>query len=302
MIWRRWDKCLQRPNAPCLLLGGSMWTKAGHDAVRRFVEAHDLPVAVGFRRQGLFPHDHPNFIGSLGFGGIDHPNAYARSADLVIALGSRLNDPTTLKHSVIKAPRPDCKLIHIHPGAEELGRLYQADLPILADPNLAAVALADLPPVKTHGAQSRAARAAYETRLAIPVQAGPVDMADVMRVLNQRLPRETTMTTGAGNASDWPNIHYRYRQFLGAAAPVSGRDGHGGSCRCCRKTGTTKRPDRLYRRRRRLSDERARTGNRRAIRPARHFHYRGQRHVRHHSWQSRGALSRPPLWHDAAQP
>jgi len=61
----------------------------------------------------------------------------------------------------------------------------------------------------------------------LPPQDGPVDMSEVMRILNARLPPETTMTTGAGNASDWPNIHYDYRQFLGALAPISGAMGMG---------------------------------------------------------------------------
>ena len=220
-------RMLSQAQRPLLLLGGSMWSAQGHAAAVRFAEAHDLPVAVGFRRQGLFAHDHPNFVGSLGFGGIPQPNQYARDADLVIALGSRLNDPTTMKHSVLKAPQPGCKLVHIHPGAEELGRLYQADLPILADPNLAAVALAALPATRRHSAVLAQARAGYVAHVTLPPQPGPIDMAEVMRVLNARLPRETTMTTGAGNASDWPNIHYCYRQFLGAAAPVSGAMGMG---------------------------------------------------------------------------
>ncbi|MDX8443680.1 thiamine pyrophosphate-dependent enzyme [Mesorhizobium australafricanum] len=218
---------LQEARRPLLLLGGAMWTPEGQKAIIRFVETHDLPVAVGFRRQGLFPHDHPNFVGSLGFAGIPEPNQYARDADLIIALGSRLNDPTTMKHTIIPAPNPPCKLVHIHPGAEELGRLYQADLPILADPSLAATALAELPAARRHTAATANAKASYAARLALPTQPGPVDMAHVMRVLNERLPRDTTMTTGAGNASDWPNIHYCYREFLGAAAPVSGAMGMG---------------------------------------------------------------------------
>jgi acetolactate synthase-1/2/3 large subunit len=67
----------------------------------------------------------------------------------------------------------------------------------------------------------------WQAHVTLPPQLGPVDMAEVMQILNARLPTETTMTTGAGNASDWPNIHYRYRQFLGAAAPVSGAMGMG---------------------------------------------------------------------------
>jgi acetolactate synthase-1/2/3 large subunit len=154
---------LAQAERPLLLLGGVMWTEAGHRAVERFVEAHDLPVTVGFRRQGLFSHDHPNFAGSLGFAGIPDPNTYAQNADLIIALGSRLNDPTTMKHRVIP-PQPSAKLVHIHPGAEELGRLHQADLPILADPNLAALSLANLPATRRHSAARARAVAGCDER------------------------------------------------------------------------------------------------------------------------------------------
>ncbi len=212
---------------PLLLLGGTCWTAEGHRAAKAFAEAHDLPVAVGFRRQGLFSHDHPNFVGNLGFGGNPAPNDYASGADLVIALGARLNDGTTLKFSIIKAPVPECTLVHILPGAEELGRLYQAQLPILADPNEAAKALAGLPARKRHGAARAQARAAWQAMRALPAQPGPVDMTEIMQALNSRLPPDTTVTTGAGNASDWPNIHYDYRQFLGALAPISGAMGMG---------------------------------------------------------------------------
>ncbi len=216
---------LAKAERPLLLLGGTCWTKEGQAAVIRFAEDHGLPVAVGFRRQGLFPHDHPNYIGNLGFGGNPMPNAYAKTADLVIALGARLNDGTTLKFSLINSPQPNCELIHILPGAEDLGRLYQADLPILADPNEAAKSLALLQVAKRHSAAD--ARSEYEAMRNLPVQRGPVDMAEVMRVINSTLPPETTMTTGAGNAADWPNIHYAYRQFLGALAPISGAMGMG---------------------------------------------------------------------------
>ena len=216
---------LSESERPLLLLGGTCWTEAGHSAVIRFAENHGLPVSVGFRRQGLFPHTHPQFIGNLGFGGQPMPNEYARSADLVIALGARLNDGTTLKFSLIEAPVPHCRLVHILPDPEELGRLYQSNINVVADPNSAAIALAKLPVIKRHS--SDGARADYLDMRKLPAQPGPVDMAHVMKVLNARLPPETTMTTGAGNAADWPNIHYDYRQFLGALAPISGAMGMG---------------------------------------------------------------------------
>lgn len=234
------SQMLATANRPLLLLGGTCWNEEGHKAAIHFAEAHGIPVAVSFRRQGLFPHDHSNFIGNLGFGGNPMPNEYARSADLIIALGARLNDGTTLKFSLIEAPQPQCKLVHIYPGAEELGRLYQADLPVQADPNEAAKALAALPVAKRH--DPSAARVDYEKMRVLPKQTGPVDMAEVMRVLNRELPRDTTMTTGAGNAADWPNIHYEYRQFLGALAPISGAMGMGVPAAVAAKTARPHSP------------------------------------------------------------
>jgi acetolactate synthase-1/2/3 large subunit len=224
----RIENMLARSERPLLLLGGANWTRAGHDAIVTAAENLALPVAVGFRRQGLFPNDHPNYIGNLGFGGAPMPNNYAREADLILAVGARLGDGTTLKFSLPSAPVPHCPLVHVHPGAEELGRLYQADLLMQADPNVFAKALAGLP--KTPGLRTAtlaSARRDYDAMLELAPQRGPVDMGAIMRFLNDRLPANTSMTTGAGNASDWPNIHFRYRRFRGALAPVCGAMGFG---------------------------------------------------------------------------
>jgi acetolactate synthase I/II/III large subunit len=224
------EAMLARSKRPLLLLGGANWTQAGHDAIIQASEALGLPVAVGFRRQGLFPNDHPNYIGNLGFGGAPMPNDYCREADLILAVGGRLGDGTTLKFSLIPAPTPHCPLVHVHPGAEELGRLYQADLLVQADPSAFAIALAAL--ASPGGNPRRAAvcasaRRRYLAMLDLATQPGPVDMGVVMRFLSQRLPANSFMTTGAGNASDWPNIHFRYRRFRGALAPVCGAMGFG---------------------------------------------------------------------------
>lgn len=214
---------------PLLLLGGANWTQDGYRDVQAAAERHEIPVSVGFRRQSFFDHDHPNYIGNLGFGGEPSPNAYAREADLLIAVGTRFDDGTTLKSSLPKGPLTEARLIHVHAGAEELGRFYQPDLPIQADENAFACALAALAPAATpeRAALRRQARSAYDSMIALPRQQGPVDMGEVMRALNDRLPRDAVVATGAGNASDWPNIYYRYRAFRGALAPISGAMGFG---------------------------------------------------------------------------
>ena len=220
---------LSMAKQPLLLLGGTNWTRAGHESIKAATAMLDLPVAVGFRRQGLFPNDHPNYVGNLGFGGAPVPNDYARATDLLIVVGARLNDGTTLKFSLIAAPTPTCTLVHVHPGPEELGRLYQADLPIQADPNAFAIALSNLvlPAAPSWSAIRRGLRAEFEKMVDLPRQPGPVDMAEVMKYLNKRLPATAVVTTGAGNASDWPNIYYAYRSFRCALSPVCGAMGFG---------------------------------------------------------------------------
>lgn len=224
------EKMLARSERPLLLLGGANWTYAGYEAIIAAAQKLAIPVAVGFRRQGLFPNDHPNYIGNLGFGGAPMPNDYCREADLIIAVGTRLGDGSTLKFSLIPSPVPHCPLVHVHPGAEELGRLYQADLLVQADPNTFVAALAALAPSGMfirRAAICASARRRYESMLDLSPQPGPVDMGAVMRFLSDRLPANVFMTTGAGNASDWPNIHFRYRRFRGALAPVCGAMGFG---------------------------------------------------------------------------
>ncbi len=221
------DNMLSAAKRPLLLLGGTCWSDQGHRAIIRFSEAHNLPVAVAFRRQGLFPADHPNYVGSMGFGGIPEPNAYAAKADCILTVGARLNDPTTLKFTIIAAPVPQGKLIHIHPDPSEIGRIYQTDPGIVADPNSAAIALAKLPGSIRHKAARDDAKTRHSAARRLAPQPGPIDMAQVMAAMNRILPAETRVTTGAGNASDWPNIHFACRRFLGSVGPISGAMGMG---------------------------------------------------------------------------
>lgn len=219
---------LARARRPLVLLGGTNWNRAGHEAIVGFCEAHDVPVAVGFRRHGLFPNDHRNYIGNIGYGGDPMPNQYLHDADLVLVIGSRLGGGTTLGFSLI-APTPSCTLVHVHSGAEELGRLYQGDLLIEADSNAFAQAISAIPPAKPApwAGVRKKARADFEAMMDLPPQPGPVDMGAIMRFLNERLPRDTFMTAGAGNAADWPNKLYCYRDFRCGLAPVSGAMGFG---------------------------------------------------------------------------
>src|SRR5262245_7196343 len=121
---------LQRASKPLLVVGGSSWTDAGCTALARFAEANALPVLASFRRQDLFDNRHPCYAGHLSLGLPPHLQQRVNAADLIVALGSRLGDVTTMTYSVLEPPRIAARLVHIYPDAKELGRVYHADIPI----------------------------------------------------------------------------------------------------------------------------------------------------------------------------
>jgi acetolactate synthase-1/2/3 large subunit len=225
---------------PFVIVGGGGWDGAACEALQRFAEAWRLPVACAFRFQDLFDNRHPNYAGDVGIGVNPRLAARIRDADLVLAIGPRLGEMTTAGYTLLEAPRPKQRLIHVHAGAEELGRVYAADLLLQASMGCAALALETLepPPAPCWAAHTAAAQADYLANLE-PSPLDPVlsrlDMALVVqamqRVLNEAGPEDAVFTNGAGNFSGWLHRHYRYPglQHRGRTqlAPTSGAMGYG---------------------------------------------------------------------------
>ncbi len=124
------QKLLWAAKQPVLILGGSRWSEKAVSSVTRFAERFDLPVICQFRRQMLFDHSHPNYAGDLGLGGNPDMLKLIKEADLVIALGGRLSEIASQSYTLLDIPKPQMTFVHVHPGAEEIGRVYQADLAI----------------------------------------------------------------------------------------------------------------------------------------------------------------------------
>lgn len=217
---------------PLLIAGGGGWTADSCSALQSFAEAWQLPVACAFRFQDLFDNRHPLYAGDVGIGISAALAKRVQEADLIIALGPRLGEMTTGGYQLLQAPRPAQQLIHLHAGAEELGRVYAADLMINASMSCAAQALATLEaPVSVTWQQwTLDANADYQAnRVAQPVS--PLDMAEVIQCLNRLMPEDTIFTNGAGNFSGWlqrfhqyPGLHQQGRTQL---APTSGAMGYG---------------------------------------------------------------------------
>jgi acetolactate synthase-1/2/3 large subunit len=223
---------LVKAQRPVVIAGGSGWDAEGARALQRFAENWQLPVGCGFRFQDSFDNHHPLYAGDVGIGINPKLAARIRESDLVIALGVRLGEMTTGGYTLLEAPRPRQTLVHVHAGAEELGRVYAADLMLQASVNNAAKALESLsaPAQIAWCAWAESASADYiANRVPSPVE--PLDMAAVMLCVERLVPADTVYTNGAGNYSGWLHRYVRYRglQHHGRTqlAPTSGAMGYG---------------------------------------------------------------------------
>src|SRR5580692_1234822 len=214
---------------PIMLVGGGGWDDRACYDITKFAEANQLPVCCSFRRQDIVDNRSPSFVGDLGTGASAALVARIKESDLVLAVGARIGEITSQSYSLLGIPEPGKVLVHVHAGAEELGRVFRPSLPIQSGMPEFAVAAAALSPVPTpRWSDWRAAvRSEYEAGL-VPTAAGAaLDLGKVMTWLRDRLPDDAIVTSDAGNFSGWPNRFLQYRRPGRQLGPTSGAMGYG---------------------------------------------------------------------------
>ena len=214
---------------PLMVLGGGGWNREACRIHTEFADQQDLPVAVSFRCQDRMDNDHRCYVGDLGIGPNPKLHQLVQDSDLLIVVGARMGEMTTGGYRLMGIPVPNQKLVHIHPGADELGRVYRADLPINASVQQFAQALSQLETVPSEGWRERTAKArqSYEAFQQPPEAPGNVNFADVVRHLSEALPADAIITNGAGIYSSWGHRFYRFHKFPSQLGPTSGAMGYG---------------------------------------------------------------------------
>lgn len=214
--------------APMLILGGSRWSQAACDGIARFAQKHALPVCTTFRRLHLFDALHPSYAGDLGISPNPKLLERIKSADLVVLIGGRMGELPSQGYTLFDIPRAQMTFVHVHPGAEELGRVYSAHLPIHATPTAFAAALEHLDIPGARGGQAQPAHADYLAWTEKPTeQPGAVNLGAVMVWLRENLPADAILCNGAGNYAAWIHRFFRFRRFGQHVAPTSGSMGYG---------------------------------------------------------------------------
>src|SRR5450631_618855 len=214
---------------PLVVVGGSGWTAAACADLQRFAEANALPVACAFRAQDLFDNAHELYAGDVGIAINPKLAARVRDADVLLVAGERLGEMTTGGYTLLSVPQPAQTLIHVHPGSEELGRVFQPALAIQASMPALAAALAEMAPIANPAwlANARQAHRDYAEWQEPRPMAGELDLWQVVAVLRQRLPENAILANGAGNYTVWLHRLYRHRRFRTQLAPYSGSMGYG---------------------------------------------------------------------------
>ena len=222
------ERRLRDAKRPLVIVGGSRWDAAARAALQRFAEASGLPIACAFRHQDLFDNRHSNYAGDVGIGINPQLAARVRDADVLLVIGERLGEMTTSGYTLLDVPNPRQSLLHVHPGAEELGRVYQPQVAIAATPGafLAQVDARAARPAAT-AAHAGTVHDEYESWRAPRAVPGDVDLWRIVRWLDETLPADAILTNGAGNYATWVHRVYRYGGSRRQLAPYSGSMGYG---------------------------------------------------------------------------
>jgi acetolactate synthase-1/2/3 large subunit len=224
---------LEQANNPIIIIGGSRWCADSVAHIETFAEQFNVPVACSFRRQMLFNHNHLNYAGDVGLGINPDLKSAIGTADLVILMGGRFSEVPSQNYQLLGVHGAQQQLIHIHASAEELGRVYRADLAIHASPKALAQGLSQLTPTLKVPQQRldhlKQCHNSYRDWSSLPTAAHPgeVQMPAIMAHLAASLPANSIITNGAGNYATWIHRFWKFSEYGTQLAPTSGSMGYG---------------------------------------------------------------------------
>jgi acetolactate synthase I/II/III large subunit len=226
---RRARDIVARAERPLAIVGGGGWDTRTRADVTALCESWNLPVLTAFRRQDYVDNRSPVFCGTLGLGMDPRLAARVQESDVLLAIGTRLDEPTTGSYQTIQAPRPRQALIHVHADPGEIGRVFEPVLGVNAGSGefASSALMLDPPDSARWAAWTQAVTELGQTASSPPGVDGSLDLAAGIRRLSEQLPPDTIVTNGAGNYTLWCHRFWRFEQYATQLAPVSGAMGYG---------------------------------------------------------------------------
>jgi acetolactate synthase-1/2/3 large subunit len=235
-------KVLEKAKQPFVIIGGGGWDRETSLGLQKWIESTGLPIGTSFRCQDLFDNRSPSYAGDVGIGINPKLAQRVKDADVLLVIGARLGEMTTSAYSLLEAPQPRQTLIHVHAGAEELGRVYRPALAINSGYPQFVEALQGFKfESKDWKNQTATARAEYLEWIAPRPMPGKLQYGEVIKWLSANLPADAIVAGGAGNFAGWLHRHFQYKGFRTQLGPTNGSMGYGYPAAVAAKLAAPKR-------------------------------------------------------------
>ena len=222
---------------PCIVAGEGVLRVDATDKLIRFAECLGAPVFTAWRRFDAFPNNHPLYMGGLNLSSVSNDlSEPLRTADLIIAIGARLDEFTTLSYS---SPSIAQKLIHIDQSPEETGGSWiGADLALVADVGEAMdkfeEALKNSKRVKPSKERQNqiADWSEYFTKRTTPrgnrigLKDGTIDLEGIYHDILNILTDDASITCDAGDFGSWLIRYYKWNKPRTFFGPTTGAMGY----------------------------------------------------------------------------
>jgi acetolactate synthase I/II/III large subunit len=215
---------LSEAQRPVVIAGGG----AGHarDELVALAEAFNVGVYAAFRRQDVFPNEHPLYLGHLTLATPPDTLRALEEADMMLVIGCRLDEITTQSYML---PRRDQAVIQVDVDPGEIGATIPVEHGIVADPRAALTSVVAQAPSSKPARDWSAAHRAYLDSSSIPASrtADGIDPTQVIASFREVLPEDVLFTNDAGNFSGFLHRYWRYNHPKTQLAPANGAMGYG---------------------------------------------------------------------------
>jgi acetolactate synthase-1/2/3 large subunit len=216
-------RLLNAATRPVIIAGGG--AARARESLITAAEHFSAGVYAAFRRQDVFPNNHPLYLGHLGNGAPSETLIALEQADLVLVIGCRLSELTTQGY---RFPGPGITVLQIDVDERSIGAGSPVDIGMVAEAGTALRSLQNAMPKKAPGRDWNALHEAWE-RSATPPRtesSGTVHPADVYASMLDVLPADSVIANDAGNFSFFLHRYWRYLYRQTQLAPTSGAMGY----------------------------------------------------------------------------
>ena len=203
---------IENSKKPIIILGGSNWSENSKKNIEKFAKIYQLPVVTSFRRQDLINNRSKNFVGTLGTSVSPKLLDFFKESDLVLAIGTRLNDISTNGFDLFSKSQKQTKLIHIYPSHKEIKKVFKATLSIETSINNFSnnILNFDESNKKKFGNWLEKLRREYIDDITLKENFVHHKLAIICKKINNYINQDTVITLDAGNHTGWPQRFIQY--------------------------------------------------------------------------------------------